>query len=244
MKAASFDYLRPRDLGEAAAALAGADGDAKLLAGGQSLGPMLNLRLARPSLVIDISRLDALRGIEETRNAWRIGAAVTHSALEDAAGRMPGGEMLCEVAAGIAYRSVRNRGTIGGSLAHADPAADWPLVMQQWNVYRSRWCGRYWQELGYQVIPTVSWSTPESFEFCFDGLPRNSVVAVSALGMKVGEPAQRDRFMVGFREMIARLVPSRVLAYGGLPDEAYALAHVVSYSTHWDRRVHAHRRII
>lgn len=129
MKAASFDYLRPRDLGEAAAALAGSDGDAKLLAGGQSLGPMLNLRLARPSLLVDISRLDALRGVEETRDAWRIGAAVTHSALEDAAGRMPGGEMLCEVAAGIAYRSVRNRGTIGGSLAHADPAADWPLAL-------------------------------------------------------------------------------------------------------------------
>jgi hypothetical protein len=47
--------------------------------------------------------------------------------------------------------------------------ADWPLAMQQWNVYRSRWCGRYWQELGFQVIPTVSWSTPESFDFCFEG---------------------------------------------------------------------------
>jgi hypothetical protein len=122
--------------------------------------------------------------------------------------------------------------------------ADWPLVMQQWNVYRSRWCGRYWQELGYQVISTVSWSTPESFEFCFEGLPRNSVVAVSALGVKVGEPAQRDGFMAGFREMVARLAPSRVLAYGGLPDEAYTLAHIISYSTRWDRRVHAHRRLV
>lgn len=129
MKAARFDYLRARDVSEATAALAKSDGDAKLLAGGQSLGPMLNLRLARPGLLVDISRLDALRGIEETRDAWLIGAAVTHSRLEDAAGRMAGGEMLCEVAAGIAYRSVRNRGTIGGSLAHADPAGDWPLAL-------------------------------------------------------------------------------------------------------------------
>jgi carbon-monoxide dehydrogenase medium subunit len=86
---------------------------------------MLNLRLARPGLLIDISRLDELRGIEDAGDAWRIGAAVTHSEIEDAHGALRGGEMLVEVAAGIAYRAVRNRGTIGGSLAHADPAADW-----------------------------------------------------------------------------------------------------------------------
>jgi len=122
--------------------------------------------------------------------------------------------------------------------------ADWPLVMQQWNVYRSRWCGRYWQELGYRVISTVSWSTPESFAFCFDGLPRYSLVAVSALGVKVSEPTERDRFMAGFREMVSRLAPSEVLAYGGLPEEAYALAPIASYSTRWDRHVHAHRRLL
>jgi carbon-monoxide dehydrogenase medium subunit len=60
---------------------------------------------------------------------WRIGAGVTHARIEDARGKLPGGEMLCEVAAAIAYRSIRNRGTIGGSLAHADPAADWPLAL-------------------------------------------------------------------------------------------------------------------
>jgi carbon-monoxide dehydrogenase medium subunit len=125
MKAAAFEYVRPRDVGEAVAAL-GAPG-AKLLAGGQSLGPMLNLRLARPGLLVDIARLETLRRIEDTGDAWRIGGAVTHAQLEDAA--LPGGEMLVTVAAGIAYRAVRNRGTIGGSLAHADPAADWPLAL-------------------------------------------------------------------------------------------------------------------
>lgn len=128
MKAARFDYMRAGDVAEALAALAGTKG-AKLLAGGQSLGPMLNLRLARPSLLIDISRLETLQQIEDTGRAWRIGAGVTHARLEDLRGRLAGGEMLCEVAAAIAYRSVRNRGTIGGSLAHADPAGDWPLAL-------------------------------------------------------------------------------------------------------------------
>ncbi len=120
--------------------------------------------------------------------------------------------------------------------------SDWPLVMQQWNVYRSRWCGRYWQELGYAVIPTVSWSTPDSFAFCFNGLPQNSVVAVSAMGVNLGEAVQRRRFTAGFQEMITRLTPTMVLTYGPLPDDAYELASVVSYPTHWHGRVRAHRR--
>ena len=129
MKAAAFDYARPGDVGEAIKLLQQGGGSAKALAGGQSLGPMLNLRLARPGLLVDISRLEELRGIEDVGNAWRIGAAVTHSAIEDANGALKGGAMLVEVAAGIAYRAVRNRGTIGGSLAHADPAGDWPLAI-------------------------------------------------------------------------------------------------------------------
>ena len=126
MKAASFDYVRPSDLDEAAELLAAHEG-AKLLAGGQSLGPMLNLRIARPQILVDISRLQSLKRIEETSGVWRIGAGVTHAMLEDV-GRLAGAEMIGDVAAGIAYRSVRNFGTVGGSLAHADPAADWPLA--------------------------------------------------------------------------------------------------------------------
>jgi carbon-monoxide dehydrogenase medium subunit len=127
MKAVNFDYVRPADVSEALAAVARADGGAKFIAGGQSLGPMLNLRLARPQLLVDIARLESLRNIEDRGKVWRIGAGVTHARLEDR--RLAGGEMLQEVAAGIAYRAVRNRGTIGGSLAHADPAADWPLAL-------------------------------------------------------------------------------------------------------------------
>ncbi len=102
----------------------------KLLAGGQSLGPMLNSRLARPSLLVDVSRLGSLARVEDIGRAWRIGACVTHSRIED----MRGGPArrrrdAVQVAAVIAYRTIRNRGTIGGSIAHADPAADWPLAL-------------------------------------------------------------------------------------------------------------------
>ena len=129
MKAARFDYVRPDNLHQAVVALSKAEGGAKLLAGGQSLGPMLNLRLARPSLLVDISRLEPLARVEDIGPACRIGACVTHSRIEDMRGQLAGGEMLCEVAAVIAYRTIRNRGTIGGSIAHADPAADWPLAL-------------------------------------------------------------------------------------------------------------------
>lgn len=128
MKPAAFDYVRARDLGEALDALAGS-GEAKLIAGGQSLVPLMNLRLARPTLLVDVSRLEELKSFEDTGVAWRIGAAVTHAEIEDMGARLEGAALLAEVAAGIAYRSVRTKGTIGGSLAHADPAGDWPLAL-------------------------------------------------------------------------------------------------------------------
>jgi carbon-monoxide dehydrogenase medium subunit len=129
MKPVAFEYARPRDLASALAALSGGGEASRVIAGGQSLGPMLNLRLARPSLLVDIGRIEALRGIERRRDAWHIGATTTHAMLEDRAAAMEGGAMIAFVARGIAYRAVRNRGTVGGSLAHADPAGDWPLAL-------------------------------------------------------------------------------------------------------------------
>lgn len=129
MKAAAFEYLRPRTLSEAIGALAGAPDSAKLVAGSQSLGPMLNLRLVRPSVLIDVSLLEELRQLNGLRDEYRIGAAVTHAEIEDQAADDATMRCLASVASGIAYRSVRNRGTIGGSMAHADPAADWPLLL-------------------------------------------------------------------------------------------------------------------
>src|ERR1700690_2868369 len=125
MKAAAFAYDRPTDVKAALAVMARADGTAKIIAGGQSLGPMLNLRLVEPDLIIDISGLSELKWAERRGDELVIGACVTHGDIED--GRIPDvtrGAMQ-RVASAIAYRAVRNRGTIGGSLSHADPAADW-----------------------------------------------------------------------------------------------------------------------
>jgi aerobic carbon-monoxide dehydrogenase medium subunit len=125
MKAAPFAYVRPSDLKAALALMAEAKEATKIIAGGQSLGPMLNLRLVQPELIIDIAGLAELKRVERAGDELVIGACVTHGDIED--GRIPDvtrGAMQ-HVASAIAYRAVRNRGTIGGSLSHADPAADW-----------------------------------------------------------------------------------------------------------------------
>jgi len=124
MKPVAFDYARPASVAEALQMLAG-NVEAKVLAGGQTLGPMLNLRLAQPALLIDVTRIPELAAVSEDAEAITIGATVTHAAIEDGRVLDPTGGFLARVARGIAYRAVRTRGTIGGSLAHADPAADW-----------------------------------------------------------------------------------------------------------------------
>jgi carbon-monoxide dehydrogenase medium subunit len=125
MKAAPFAYERPSSLDAAIALMAEAKGTTKIMAGGQSLGPMLNLRLVQPDLIIDLTGLAELKQAERSGDELVIGACVTHGDIED--GRIPDvtRHAMQRVASGIAYRAVRNRGTIGGSLSHADPAADW-----------------------------------------------------------------------------------------------------------------------
>lgn len=125
MKAAPFAYECPSDLKAAIALMAEAKDAGKIIAGGQSLGPMLNLRVVQPKLIIDIAGLAELKQAERSGDELVIGACITHGDIED--GRIPDvtrGAMQ-QVAGAIAYRAVRNRGTIGGSLSHTDPAADW-----------------------------------------------------------------------------------------------------------------------
>jgi len=129
MKPAPFAYERPRDLRAALGLMSQTDRIVKIIAGGQSLGPMLNLRLVQPDLVVDITGLAELKQASCSDSELVLGACVTHSDIEDA--RVPDvtrGAMQ-RVAAAIAYRAVRNRGTIGGSLSHADPAADWVTAL-------------------------------------------------------------------------------------------------------------------
>jgi len=172
VKPVAFDYLAAATLDEAIGSLDGED--TRVLAGGQSLGPMLNLRLATPKRLVDIGEIAELRRIEDRGDDLFLGAMVTHAAIEDGrdlaepsreedrslhsresgnpspASRLradmdlrlrgrdgrgaswastPLGRVLSAVAQGIAYRSVRNKGTVGGSLAQADPAADWVTVL-------------------------------------------------------------------------------------------------------------------
>lgn len=125
MKPAPFGYERPRDLKAALAVLSQANDSAKIIAGGQSLGPMLNLRLVQPQLVVDITALAELKQAERRGDELVLGACVTHADIEDARTPDVTRGAMQRVAANIAYRAVRNRGTVGGSLSHADPAADW-----------------------------------------------------------------------------------------------------------------------
>jgi hypothetical protein len=121
---------------------------------------------------------------------------------------------------------------------------DYPFAMQLWNVYRSRWCGAYWQSRGLSVIPTVSWSDRASFEFCFLGLPAKSVLAISTLGLGKDRTAQ-ELFLAGLAEMISRLYPSTLLIHGNsdakwskflleeLPKQGL---EVVTYASHWQMK--------
>ncbi len=124
MKPVDFRYERPRTLAEALQVL-GSEVDAKIMAGGQTLGPMLNLRLAQPEIIVDITRIAELARVEDAADAVTYGAIVTHAAIEDGRAPDPARGFMARVAHGIGYRAVRVRGTIGGSLVHADPAADW-----------------------------------------------------------------------------------------------------------------------
>jgi carbon-monoxide dehydrogenase medium subunit len=128
MKPPSFLYACPRSLAEALALLAEHGEDAKVLAGGQSLVPMLNLRLAGPKVLIDINRIPELSYVRRDGATLQVGAMTRHRDLEVCAEAAMAEPLLPRAAREIGPLAIRNRGTIGGSLAHADPAAEWPLV--------------------------------------------------------------------------------------------------------------------
>ena len=128
MKPAPFEYHRPATPEEAVGLLAELGDEAKLLAGGQSLIPMLALRLTAFAHLVDIGRVEGLRGIERTNASLRIGAATTQAAIERSAEVAAAAPLLARATPFIGHFQIRNRGTIGGSLAHADPAAEYPAV--------------------------------------------------------------------------------------------------------------------
>ncbi|MDE0279130.1 MAG: xanthine dehydrogenase family protein subunit M [Defluviicoccus sp.] len=125
-KPAKFEYVRPATVPEALAALD--RGNSRVLAGGQSLVPMMNFRLVQPDRLVDINRIAELGRIERTERGVRIGALVRHAEAEDdalLAGHFP---IVAEAMSHVAHVAIRNRGTVAGSLCHADPSAEWPLL--------------------------------------------------------------------------------------------------------------------
>jgi carbon-monoxide dehydrogenase medium subunit len=129
VKPAPFAYVRPDTLDEALEVLAAHGGDAKPLAGGQSLVPAMNFRIARPAMLVDLNRVNTLGGVSETTDGLRIGAMTRHRALEQSAVVARLAPLVTETMPFVAHPPIRTRGTIGGSLAHADPAAELPAVM-------------------------------------------------------------------------------------------------------------------
>lgn len=133
MKAAAFDYVKPTSVEQAIALLQEHGDDARLLAGGQTLMATLNMRLSEPTTIIDITGLDDLRGITAADGVLRIGALATHTDIESSDLVRQHAPMLSEAAPHIAHRAIRNSGTWGGSIAYADPAAEWPTCMLALN---------------------------------------------------------------------------------------------------------------
>jgi len=134
MKAPAFLYRRPPDLDEALALLADGAGGAQVLAGGQSLMPTLNMRLSKPDMLVDINRIDVLRGIADRGETIRIGALVRHAEVLESplvARRLP---LMAMVIPHVAHMAVRNRGTTCGSIALADPSAEMPAVAVALNA--------------------------------------------------------------------------------------------------------------
>lgn len=129
MKPVNFEYVRPDSVDEVIKLVADDSRTVKMMAGSQSLGPMLNLRLVQPDLIVDLTGIEELRRTDESADELVIGACITHADIEDLRVSDVTHGALPTVASGIAYRAVRNRGTIGGSLTHADPSSDWHSIL-------------------------------------------------------------------------------------------------------------------
>lgn len=111
---------------------------------------------------------------------------------------------------------------------------DFPIALQIYNHYRKHWLAAYWQLNGIRVIPTICWSDETSYEWCFDGEPMHSVVAVSSVGTQ-NSKERKQRFMDGYMEMVERLQPTQIIFYGNVPDECKGnIVHICSFDEKWN----------
>jgi aerobic carbon-monoxide dehydrogenase medium subunit len=191
----AFNYHRPSSLAEAATALA--NPDAKLLAGGHTLLPTMKLRLASPKVLVDLSRIAELRGIDKKGNALVIGAMTPHAEVASSAvvrGAIPA---LCEVAHGIGDPHVRHRGTIGGSVANNDPAADYPGAVLALNATVTTnkrdikaddfFTGLFSTALGQgEILTRISFPVPTKFAYVKFANPASRYALVGVAVAQVG----------------------------------------------------------
>ncbi|MEO8688871.1 MAG: xanthine dehydrogenase family protein subunit M [Solirubrobacteraceae bacterium] len=204
---AEFDYVAPETLDEALAALKDGGEDAKLLAGGHSLLPLMKLRLAAPTLLVDLRRVPGLSGIARSNGGWTIGAMTTHTAMESESDL----GLMSAVAHTIADPQVRNRGTIGGSLAHGDPASDQLAILLAYEgsvVIRGESGEREVAAADLfedylttavgegEVLTETRWPALDGYGWGYEKFNRRkedwSMVAVSALVKKAGDGSCED----------------------------------------------------
>jgi aerobic carbon-monoxide dehydrogenase medium subunit len=204
---AEFDYVAPESLDEALAALKEGGEDAKLLAGGHSLLPLMKLRLAAPTLLVDLRRVPGLSGIEPANGGWKIGAMTSHSAIA----REEGLGLVAKVASTIADPQVRHRGTIGGSLAHGDPASDQlaillayegSVVVRGESGEREIAAAELFEDYlttavkDDEVLTEVRFPALEGYGFAYEKFNRRqedwAMVAVSAMVKKAGDGSCED----------------------------------------------------
>ena len=239
---ARFDYIAPESLEEVVRALHENGEDAKPLAGGHSLLPLMKLRLAAPTLLVDLRRVPGLHGVQQDNGSFRIGALTTHATLA----ATPDLGVLARAAGLIADQQVRNRGTIGGSLAHGDPASDLPAVLlaaegeveaQGPNGSRTIAAGELFQDYlttaleADEVITEIRVPATDGWGFGYEKFNRRAedwaMVGVCALVKKAGDGSCED-VRIGLTHMastpLRASVAENALRGGGLDADAVASA--------------------
>jgi carbon-monoxide dehydrogenase medium subunit len=196
MKPAPFEYIAPASLEEALEAVQVHGYDGKLLAGGQSLIPVMNFRLAQPAVIIDLNRMQELTGLDaDAQGTLRAGAMVRHSFLEHSEMIAQVAPLISEVMPFIAHPQIRNRGTIGGSLAHADPAAELPVIMVTLGAkfrLQRRGGERWIRAVDFYQSLFMTALEPEEIlvEIAIPPQPTNSGYAFTELARRHGDYAQ------------------------------------------------------
>jgi len=199
---------------------------------------VLNLRKIFPSSSVnDIPDLQPSNFVPTNLAAWNMPRHRDYAATSGGAIHFFLDDYRFETAWSAPERLLHRVLAVGASLTPDFSLwRDMPRAAQVWNVYRARWCGAYWQSNGVEVIPTACWGATDTYDFCFDGIPFESTVAVSSMGIKASKEDQA-LFRAGITELISRTQPRLLLAYGQLRFcDDIDLPEVREYPTFWDRR--------